>query len=172
MWLTLHFSWSVYLCVYIYAPTGGGPCLPPIHCAIARMMQRHGVWWEQQLCVHPPDHTKYVSYQWVTCLRQLLWNQLPLLVVCEKVRMSQQGCVAMPMLIIPYPQGGWWFVATVQRWTVWNASCEFSAGTSEYLQYSCSHAGNDRRRGSRMRTKIATLYLILRLYKKYLTIHL
>ena len=60
------------------------------------------------MCIHPPDHTKYVSYQWVTCLRQLLWNQLPLLVVCEKVRMSQQGCVAMPMLIIPYPQGGWW----------------------------------------------------------------
>ena len=106
MWLTLHFSWSVYLCVYIYAPTGGGPCLPPVHSAIARMMQRHDAWWGQQLCIHPPDHTKYVSYQWLTCLRQLLWNQLPLQVVCEKVRMSQQGCVAMPMLIIPYPVRG------------------------------------------------------------------
>jgi len=22
--------------------------------------------------------------------------------------MSQQGCVEVPMLILPYPQGGWW----------------------------------------------------------------
>ncbi len=154
MWLTPHFSWSVYLCVYIYAPTGGGPCLPPVHCAIARMMQRHGVWWEQQLCVSPPDHTKYVSYQWVTCLRQLLWNQLPLQVVCENVIISQQGCVAMPMLIIPIPLG-WWSYQSVRHRTVQSlvSTHKFSARTSEHWRCSCSHTGNDRRRGSRMKNR-------------------
>ena len=28
MWLTLHFTWSVYLCVYIYHAPPHGPCTP------------------------------------------------------------------------------------------------------------------------------------------------
>ena len=153
MWLTLHFSWSVYLCVYIYAPTGGGPCLPPTHSAIVRMMQRHGAWWEQQMCVSPPDHTKYVSLQWLTCLRQLLWNQLPLQVVCEIVEMSQQGCVEVPMHILPHPLG----MMVRSKCPMSDGQSlvhthKFSARTSEHWRCSCSHTGNDRRRGSRMKS--------------------
>ena len=102
------FYWSVYLRVYSNALPPCGPRLPLPHSAIAYIMQRHGAWWGQTSWQHPPCHTKYVGYQWLTCLWQLLCNQLPLLVVSWKVKMSQQGCVEVPMLILPYPQGGWW----------------------------------------------------------------
>jgi len=56
--------------------------------------------------------------------------------------MSQQGCVEVPMLILPYPQGGVVADQSVQRWTVSSLvhTHEFRTRTSEYLQYSCSGA--------------------------------
>ena len=83
MWLTLSFSWSVCFCVYTYHPTPSGACRPLSTQAWSRIMQRHDPCWKRYDTIHPPPYQRYVCFQQVTCLRQLLLHQLPLLVVIK-----------------------------------------------------------------------------------------
>jgi len=86
-------SWSVYLYMYTNVHPPHGPCPPPPQRAIVRIMQGHDVCWKQ-ICHHiPPTYRRYTSNQALTCLRQLLCNQLPPFMVIETGRFSHRRCV-------------------------------------------------------------------------------
>ena len=99
MWLTLHFSWSVYLCVYIYAHPPHGPCPASPHEACnthTGIMQRM---WTGVMHTHPHDTWKLLHFQWLTDKGKLLCNQLPCFSMKKTGEFSRQGCVAEPMHI-------------------------------------------------------------------------
>ena len=59
--------------------------------------------WGQKSCLRSPTYRRYKQYQLLTCLRQLLWNQLPLFRVYFTGGFSHRRCVTVPMYKIPYP---------------------------------------------------------------------
>jgi len=163
MWLTVIFP---DLCRYVYTYTTLPPMAParppPLtHNCLhnARSWRR----WGQKSCLSSPTYRRYKQYQLLTCLRQLLWNQLPLFRVYETVTLSHRRCVTVPMYKIPYPPSvmvsarsykpcaALPIEITVQCWTlyhirsIWHlcntigdatwteASREFSALTSKYI---------------------------------------
>jgi len=100
MWLTLHFSWSVYLCVYIYAHPPHGPC-PPAHHGVCSTHMRHMQrMCKRILCTHPHHVRKTLHFQWVISKGKLLCNQLPCFSMKKRGGFSRQGCVAEPMHIL------------------------------------------------------------------------
>ena len=109
LWLTLSFSWSVCFCVYTYHPTPSGACRPLSTQAWSRIMQRHDPCWKRYDTIHPPPYQRYVCFQQVTCLRQLLLHQLPLLVVIKWGGFYTEGVNWMTMYKIPLPpiEDGW-----------------------------------------------------------------
>ncbi len=105
MWLTVNFP-DLCRCVYtyyVYPPSG--PCLPPSHHAIACIMQGHGVRWSSKQPACSPWSGECVCFQQVSCLRQLLWNQLPSSLMKKQGGFSQQSCVTKPMLKLLHPYG-------------------------------------------------------------------
>ena len=97
MWLTLHFSWSVYECVYTNAHPPHGPC-PPAHHGVCSIHMRHMQrMCKRILCTHPHHVRKSLHFQWVTVKGKLLCNQLPCFSMKKTGIFSRQECVAKPM---------------------------------------------------------------------------
>ena len=74
----------------------------------SRIMQTHDLCWEKNNTIHPPAYQRYECYQQVTCLRQLLLHQLPLLVVIKWGSFYTKGVLQQSMhKTIPPIFDGW-----------------------------------------------------------------
>ena len=102
MWLTLHFSWSVYFCVYIYAHPPYGPCPYPSWHAYMTDDTHMMRWWTHTSWHNPPDHTKCEQLQWLTRVQQLLWNQLPCFSMNETKDLWSQSVLQCRCTLSPY----------------------------------------------------------------------
>ena len=149
--------------MHIYAGYGGGPCpsrvtVPaPLHNAWPAVAVR------ADEVIITPNTLKSEWFQQLPCLRQVLSNQLPLLVVNWYQGFSHRRCVVKPMLKNTLPHQWYWSVmwsykpcialpmvkrsnvghfldvpSIYKLWQFSNTSHEFHVRTSEYLQYSCS----------------------------------
>ena len=81
--------------IYVHPPTG--PCPSPSHTRNCLHYARSWRRWGQKTCLSSPTYRRYKQYQLLTCLRQLLWNQLPLFRVYFTGGFSHRRCVTVPM---------------------------------------------------------------------------
>ena len=136
MWLTLHFSWSVYFSIYIYVHPPHGPRLPLHITRHDACHTHHAHRWMQTHTHVTPTHEKLQQIQWLSQVRQLLWNQLPLFRVCETIGFVITVCVATAdYIFIPYPYRVVWLLLWSQNRPTLDSVClayahKFCARTS------------------------------------------
>ena len=142
-----HYSWSVYFCVYIYHAPPYGPCTPPTQTgAYASAMH--------MCCLGGRILCASIHHAWGICNKN---SDLSNVNNCYAISCHvhngvmgndyRKGGTSSSRCTIYYPYRVGWLIEPSNI----GQCClprEFSACTSEYLQYSCSGAWNDRHRGS------------------------
>ena len=153
MWLTLHFSWSVYFSIYIYVHPPHGPRLPPHITRHDACHTHHAHRWTQTHTHVTPTHEKLQQNQWLTPMWQLLWNQLPLFRVFFPEWFVITVCVATAdYIFIPYPYRVVWLLLWSQEPSnIGQCLPRIRTQVSHTnfgIKDTCSHTGNGRGRGS------------------------
>ena len=124
MWLTLHFSWSVYFSIYNNVHPRHGPRLPPHITRHDAHHTHHVLRWTQTHRHVTPTHEKLQQIQWLSQLRQLLWNQLPLFRVYSPEWFVITVCVASAdYIFIPYPYRVVWLLLWSQNRPTLDSDC-------------------------------------------------
>ena len=169
MWLTLHFSWSVYFSIYNNVHPRHGPRLPP-HITRHDACYTHHVLRCTQTHRHAtPTHEKLQQIQWLSQLRQLLWNQLPLFRVYFPEGFVITVYVATAdYIFIPYPYRVVWLLLWSQEPSnIGQCLPRIRARvshTSFGIEDTCNRTWNGRGRGSRVRNS----FTILLYYSSYI----
>ena len=165
MWLTLHFSWSVYFSIYNNVHPPRGPRLPPHITRHDAHHTHHVLRWTQTHRHVTPTHKKLQQIQLLSQLRQLLWNQLPLFRVYFPEWFVITVCVASAdYIFIPYPYRVVWLLLWSQNRPTLDSVClayahEFRTLTSKYI-WNIFLQSHVKRQGQRI-TRETRLLLLL-----------